>query len=108
MAAFDTALTPVAVTPANTSDTTLDPDNTDDAFIYVDVANIGSVAKVVRVGVTPSGGSVHWKMNGTEVPAGDSILGLGPWFLQAGDVFTVGVTVADDVTFSLTGAESSA
>lgn len=107
MAAFDTALTPVAVTPANTSNTTLDPDNNADAFIYVDAVNIGAVPVAIRIGITPSGGSVHWKVFDLTLPATESALAFGPWFIQAGDVVTVRTADADEITFSLTGTESS-
>lgn len=107
MAAYDTSLTPVAVTPANTSDTTLDPANSTDAFVYVDVANIGTDPIAVRVGITPSGGSVHWKLFDVVVPATDALSSFGPYFIQPGDVVTVRTDTADDATFSLTGAESS-
>lgn len=106
MAAYDISLTPVAVTPANTSDTTLDPDNTGDAFVYVDATNIGASTYLVRLGITPNGGSVHWKVFGFPLPPGEA-LDRGPWFLQAGDVVTVGTSSANNVTFSLTGTEST-
>lgn len=106
MAAFDTALTPVSSTPANTSNATLFT-ATADSSVLVDVANIGAASVAVRVGLTPSGGSVHWKTFDVVVLSEDSLLGLGPWFLQSGDAVTVRTDTADDAVFSLTGVESS-
>lgn len=107
MAAFDTALTPVASTPANTSNATLFTAS-NDSSVLVDAANVGITDGVlVRIGITPSGGSVHWKAFDTIVDAGQSLLSLGPWFLQIGDVVTVRTNDADEITFSLTGVESS-
>lgn len=118
MAAFDTALTPVSVTPATTADTTLDPGQSDDCSVLVDVSLIASTSPgspgeldqvLVRVGITPSGSSVHWKVFDAPIrfQAGDDITALGPYFLKVGDVVTVGADVADVVTFSLTGVEST-
>lgn len=106
MAAFDTALTPVSSTPANTSDATLFT-ATADSSVLVDVANIGASQVAVRVGITPSGGSVHWKVFDVAIPASDTLLALGPWFLESGDAVTVRTDTADDATFSLTGVETS-
>lgn len=106
MAAFDTALTPVSNTPANTSNASLFTASADSS-VLVDVANIGSGTVAVRVGITPSGGSVHWKLFDVEIPSANALLGLGPWFLESGDVVTVRTDTADDATFSLTGVESS-
>lgn len=106
MAAFDTALTPASSTPANTSNASLFAASADSS-VLVDVANIGSAQVAVRVGITPSGGSVHWKLFDVEIPAADSLLALGPWFLENGDAVTVRTDTADDATFSLTGVESS-
>lgn len=49
---FETALTPVANTPANTSDTTLFTAS-GDSSVLVDIANIGTGAVAIRVGITP-------------------------------------------------------
>ena len=108
MPAFDTALTPVASTPANTSNATLFTASADSS-VLVDAANIGSTEGVlVRIGITPSGGSVHWKVFDLAIPlAKRSLLALGPWFLQTGDAVTVRTSDADEITFSLTGVESS-
>lgn len=111
MAAFDTAITPKAVTPANTSDTTAFTVGTDssaqDCSLLIDVSNIGTDAVQVRIGVTPSGGSLAWRVFGLIVNAGDALLRYGPLFLQNGDVVSVGTTVADDAVFSFDGVESS-
>lgn len=106
MAAFDTALTPTSSAPANTSNATLFTASADSS-VMVDVANIGSATVAVRVGVTPSGGSVHWKLYDVTIPTGDALAGLGPWFLENGDAVTVRTDTADDAVFSLTGVESS-
>ncbi len=106
MAAFDTALTPTAVTPAATTNTTLFTASFDSS-VLVDVANIGGSAIAVRVGVTPSGGSVHWKLYDLSIPAGESALSIGPWFLQNGDAVTVRTDTANNAVFSLTGVRSS-
>lgn len=118
MAAFDTALTPVGVTPSTMGDTTLDPGQSDDCSVLVDVALIDSTSPgspgdldqaLIRVGITPSGGSVHWKIFDAPIrfQAGDDLGSLGPYFLQVGDVITVGTDAPNDTTFSLTGVESS-
>ena len=106
MAAFDTAITPVASTPANTSNTTLFTASADTS-VLVDATNIGASAITVRVGITPSGGSVHWKLYDVSIPSADAVLAIGPLFLQSGDAITVATGTADDMTFSLTGVESS-
>lgn len=106
MAAFDTAITPVAVTPANTSDTTLFTAS-DDTSVSVNSTNIGASSIAVRVGITPSGGSVFWVAFDVPVPTGQAFLGIGPLFLQIGDAVTVRTGTANDATFSLTGVETS-
>lgn len=106
MAAFDTALTPVSSAPANTSNATLFT-ATADSSVLVDVANIGSASINVRVGITPSGGSVHWKLYDLLISSANSVLGIGPLFLENGDAVTVRTDTADDAVFSLTGVESS-
>lgn len=118
MGAFDQALTPVDVTPSTTADTTLDPGHTDDCSVLVDVSLIASTSPgspgeldqaLVRVGITPSGGSVGWRVFDAPIrfQAGDDFGSLGPYFLQVGDVLTVGADLVDAVTFSLTGVEST-
>ena len=106
MAAFDTAITPVSSAPANTSNAALFTASADTS-VLVDAANIGSDTVRIRVGITPSGGSVHWKVYDLPVVAEDAVSGLGPWFLQNGDAITVRTDTADDAVFSLTGVESS-
>lgn len=106
MAAFDTAITPSASTPANTSNATLFTAAADTSLL-VDVANISTAALKVRVGITPSGGSVHWKVFDVVVPVGDSLTGFGPYFLQTGDAVTVRTDTANNATFSASGVESS-
>ena len=106
MAAFDTALTPAFATPANTSNATLFT-ATADTVVLVDVANTGTATLTVRVGITPSGGAVHWKFYDFAISTGDSILSAGPWFLQSGDVLTVRTSTANDATFSVTGVKTS-
>ncbi|MDZ7742984.1 MAG: hypothetical protein U5Q03_14930 [Bacteroidota bacterium] len=106
MAAFDTAITPVSSAPANTSKATLFTASADSS-VLVDVANIGTGEVAVRVGITPSGGSVHWKMFDYVIPVANSYVGLGPLVLQSGDAVTVRTDTADDAVFSLTGVETS-
>ena len=106
MAAFDTAITPAFSTPANTSNATLFTAGADTA-VLVDVVNLTTVELSVRVGVTPSGGAVHWKLFDQVIPSANSVLGIGPLFLQSGDAVIVRTDNADDATFSLTGVEST-
>lgn len=103
--AFNVSITPTASTPANTANTTLFTAASDTSAM-VDVANIGTGTIKVRVGITPSGGSVHWKVYDLPVAAGESALNLGPWFLQTGDAITVRTDTANDATFSVTGVRS--
>lgn len=105
MAAFDTPITPAATSPANTSNATLFTASAATS-VLVDAANIGAAQVAVRLGITPSGGSVHWKAYDVVVPVGDT-LSLGPWFLESGDAVTVRTDTADDATFSISGVESS-
>lgn len=112
MAGFDTAFTPKALTPANTTEAALftagtDSTTTQDVSCLVDVANIGVATVKVRVGVKPFGGSTHWKLFDTPIPPGDAILGVGPLILESGDAIQVRTDTADDATFSVTGVESS-
>ena len=106
MGAFDTAIDPVAATPADTNEATLFT-ATADTSVLVDAANIGGATTDIKVGITPSGGSVHWKVFNLPVPVGESILGIGPLFLTSGDAVTVRTATANNITFSLTGVESS-
>jgi hypothetical protein len=107
MAAFDTAITPVASTPANTSNATLFTASADSS-VLVNAVNIGSTAGVtLNIGITPSGGSVFWIIEDGVLDAGQSYLSVGPLFLQSGDAVTVQTDDADEITFSLTGVESS-
>lgn len=102
MPAFDTAITPVAATPANTTNATLFT-ATADTSVLVDVANILTASMLVRVGITPAGGAVHWKMYDLAIGAGDAVLASGPWFLKINDAVTVRTSIASSATFSLTG-----
>lgn len=106
MAAFDTAITPVASTPANTSNATLFTATADTSFL-VSAANLTAVQVAVRIGITPSGGSVHYFLYDLVVPGNDALEPYGPFFLQSGDAVEVRTASADDITFSLTGVESS-
>ena len=106
MAAFDTSITPVASSPANTSNATLFTASADTSVLVV-ASNIGAAALKVRVGVTPSGGAVHWLLFDVLIPVGESLLAIGPLFMQTGDAVTVRTDTADDATFSLTGVETS-
>lgn len=106
MAAFDTPIAPTSATPADTNNATLFTASAATS-VLVDVANLGAADVSVRVGITPSGGSVHWKVYDLVVPAKDAVAGLGPYFLRNGDAITVRTDTADDVTFSVSGLESS-
>lgn len=106
MPAFDTAITPTSVAPADTNNATLFTAQTDSS-VLVDVANIGAASISVRVGITPSGGSVHWKVYDLAIGPGDSALSIGPWFLQANDAITVRTNTANNAVFSVTGVRST-
>lgn len=106
MAAFDTALTPVASSPANTSNATLFTAG-DDSSVLVNAANLTAVPVAIRVGITPSGGSIFYLLYDLVIPANDSIEPYGPFFLQSGDAVNVRTGTADSVTFSLTGVETT-
>ena len=103
--AFNISITPAAVTPTGTTNTTLFTAAADTS-VMVDVCNIGTGTVKVRVGITPSGGSVHWKVYDLALIAGDSAMNLGPWFLQNGDTVTVRTDTANAVTFSVTGVRT--
>jgi hypothetical protein len=113
MGAFDKVFPPKGVTPADTNETALFTAGTDstsaqEVSVMVDVVNVsGAGTPAVKVGITPSGGSVHWKVFDVEVAVGSPLLGLGPWPLNPGDAITVQTDTANAVTFSITGFESS-
>jgi hypothetical protein len=50
---------------------------------------------------------VFWIIEDGVLDAGQSYLSIGPLFLQSGDAVTVQTDDADEITFSLTGVESS-
>ena len=106
MAVFDTVITPAFSTPGSTSNATLFTAAAD-CSVLVDSVNILTAECTIRVGVTPSGGAVHWKLYDQAIPAGNSLLAVGPLFLQTGDAVTVRSSVSSSVTFSLTGVASS-
>jgi hypothetical protein len=106
MGAFDTPITPTGLTPANTSEADLFT-ATAPCSVLVDVANILTTTALAKVGVTPSGGSVHWKVFDLPIAAGDSMLAVGPLFLETGDAIRVRSSAASSLTFSVTGVESS-
>lgn len=106
MAAFDTALTPATSAPANTSDTVLFT-ATADSSVLIDVTNIDVATIKVRIGIAPAGGATHWKLFDVDIPNGNPLNAIGPWFLQATDEVTVRTDTANDAVFSLTGVESS-
>lgn len=105
MAAFDTAITPTASSPANTSQATLFTASADTA-VLVDVANIGTGTIAVNVGINPGGG-VHWKVFEQNIEAGGALASLGPYVIQSGDTIEIQTDTADDATFSVSGLESS-
>lgn len=105
MAAFDTAITPTAATPGDTSQATLFTASADTA-VLVDVANIGTGVIAVNVGVDPGAG-VHWKVFEQTIAAGGALASLGPYFLPSGDTIEVQTDTADDATFSVSGLVTS-
>lgn len=105
MATWDTAIQPVSTTPADTNNATLITATTD-TLVTVTAANLTADAVTIRIGVTPSGGSVHWKAYDFALPGGES-LELGSYPLRNGDAVTVQTGVADDVEFSAVGLVSS-
>jgi hypothetical protein len=111
MGAFDTSITPRALTPSGTTESTLITIGTDtpaaDCQLTCDVSVITNDSPTVRVGIIPSGGSVHWKMYDDPVTSNNPIIGLGPWFFQNGDVIRVRTSVANAVTFSVSGTSTS-
>ena len=108
MAAFDTSIAPVAVTPANTSPATLFTASADTS-VLVNAVNIGATDGVtINIGIDPAGGAALFAIIDDGVlDAGQSYLSLGPFFLQSGDAVSVQTDDADEITFSLTGVESS-
>lgn len=112
MGAFDTAISPIASTPSNTSETTLltvgsDTTANKDVQVTVDICVVTSDTPTVRLGIIPSGGSVQWKLYDDPVTSTNPISGMGPYFLQDGDVIRVQTSVASAVDFSATGTRSS-
>lgn len=105
MAVFDQVITPVSSTPANTSLATLFTASADTS-VLIDIANLTTTGVAIRVGVIPSGGSIHYKLYDVPIPAGDALI-RGPWFLQNGDAIQVRTATADVITFSLTGIRST-
>lgn len=105
MATWDTAIEPVSVTPADTNNATL-LTATAATLVTVTAANLTPDTVEVRVGITPSGGSVHWKVYDFALPGGES-LELGSYPIRNGDAITVRTAVAGDVEFSAVGLVSS-
>lgn len=112
MGAFDTAFKPRALTPANTSVATLFTCGThspigEDAQVNINASVIGTTTCLVRIGITPAGGTQFWIVHDDPVTADNPIIGLGPIFLQSGDSIDVRTSVANAVTFSVSGTNSS-
>ncbi len=112
MGAFDSAFKPKGLTPNNTLQATLftvgvDSTSGQDVQVNINVSVIGSGSVDVRVGIIPLGGAVVWLMFDDAVAASNPVLGLGPLFLQAGDTIEVRTASANNVTFSVTGTETS-
>lgn len=105
MAAFDTAIAPTALTPANTSQATLFTASADTA-VLVDVSNIGTGTIAVNVGIDPGAGE-HWKVFESTIGPGDALASLGPYFLQSGDTIEVQTDTANEATFSVSGLATS-
>jgi hypothetical protein len=113
MGAFDRSFKPKALTPGSTTEATLFTAGTDstaaqDCQVVVDISNISTATATARVGILPVGGSVHWKIYDDPVAPDNPLIGVGPWFLQAGDIIRVRTSVANALTFSVTGTNSSA
>jgi hypothetical protein len=114
MAAFDTAFTPKSLAPANTTEAALftagtDSTNGQDVSALVMVANKGTGAIQVSVGIKPSGGSTHWLLFKGIVPANDALTPdtFGTLTLPSGAAIQVKTETANDAVFSVTGVESS-
>ena len=107
MGVLDQAIVPTQSAPSSTSDATLYTAAADTVLIAT-VTNIdsGNGSLAVRVGVTPSGGSVHWKYYDIPIPFGNPIE-LGPISLRNGDAITVRTNTINDAVFSVTGWRSS-
>lgn len=106
MGAFDTAITPAGLSPADTNVATLFTASADSS-VLVTVSNIdGSTTPLARVGIVPSGGSIHYKVYDLPIAPGDGY-DAGPYFLQSGDAVQVRTSIADDITFAVSGVESS-
>jgi hypothetical protein len=109
MATFDTVIVPTQVTPSTTSDTTLYTAVSDtQALVTITNIDTANTSATARVGITPSGGSVHWKAYEFPVDPGAPIQ-LGPFFLRSGDAITVGVGGSDtnDIVFSVAGTRTT-
>lgn len=105
MATWDTAIAPVSSTPADTNNATLIT-ATADTLVTVTAANLTVGAVSIRIGITPNGGSVHWKAYDFSLPGGES-LELGSYPIRTSDAVTVRTASADDVEFSAVGLVSS-
>jgi len=105
MATWDTAIAPVSVTPSDTNNATLFTASAA-TLVTVTAANLTDAAVEIRIGITPSGGSVHWKVYDFALPGGES-LELGSYPLRSGDAVTVRTASANDVEFSAVGLVSS-
>lgn len=107
MAAFDTALTPKYTVPSSTSNATLFT-SSHDVSVVVDVVSVTTSTGKVRVGLMVSGSTVvQWKVYQYGISTGDSLLGLGPWFMKTGGTVQVRTSVANAYAFSLTGVRTS-
>lgn len=104
--AFDASLTPVASTPATTSETALFTASADSS-VLVDVVNLSTSSQTFRLGIKPSGGSTHWKVYGLSLAPSESALAFGVWFLQNGDAVQVqSGSTGSVLSYSLTGLRS--
>jgi len=109
--AFDTAFKPRAVTPSNTSEQDLfivgTHSSSQDVQVNINVSVIGTTTPTARIGFIPLAGAVFWIIFDDPIETDNPIIGLGPFFLQNGDIIRVRSSVANDLTFSVTGTESS-
>jgi hypothetical protein len=106
MAAFDTSITPTFDTPSGTSNSTLYTAG-GDTSVLVTAANLSDSPVAIRVGVTPSGGSVGWAIYDVIVPPYDAIDPFGPIFLSSSDAVIVRTASASDIAFGCSGLETS-
>lgn len=107
MPAFDTALTGYQSTPSSTSVATVFT-SSHDASVLIDIVNVTTSTGRVWAGLMVSGSTImHWKVFGRGLSTGDSLLGLGPFFMKTGGTVKVKTNTSNAYQFSVTGVRSS-